>query len=98
MTEAQDEAQPIHIVGIGGIGMSAIAEVLHDRGIAVRGSDLKESANVRRLRARGITVQVGHAAENVEGAGQVVLSSAVKPDNPEVVAANAAGLPVLSRA
>jgi UDP-N-acetylmuramate--alanine ligase len=97
MTTTKD-AQPVHIVGIGGIGMSAIAEVLHDRGIAVRGSDLKESANVRRLLAKGIPVTIGHAGANVEGAVQVVLSSAVKPDNAEVVAAHAAGLPVLSRA
>jgi len=90
--------QPVHIVGIGGIGMSAIAEVLHDRGVEVRGSDLKESANVRRLLAKGIQVQIGHMAANVEGAGQVVLSSAVKPDNAEVAAAHAAGLHVLSRA
>jgi UDP-N-acetylmuramate--alanine ligase len=97
MTKTEDE-RPIHIVGIGGIGMSAIAEVLHDRGQAVRGSDLKDGANVRRLKAKGIPVTVGHEAGNVEGARQVVLSSAIKPDNPEVVAAHAASLPVLSRA
>jgi UDP-N-acetylmuramate--alanine ligase len=98
MKELQEGEPPIHIVGIGGIGMSAIAEVLHDRGVAVRGSDLKDGANVRRLLAKGIPVRVGHSPENIEGARQVVLSSAVKPDNPEVLAANAAGLPVLSRA
>ncbi len=98
MKELQDGEPPIHIVGIGGIGMSAIAEVLHDRGVAVRGSDLKDGANVRRLLAKGIPVRIGHAPENIEGARQVVLSSAVKPDNPEVIAAHAAGLPVLSRA
>jgi UDP-N-acetylmuramate--alanine ligase len=92
------EFQPIHIVGIGGIGMSAIAEVLHDRGIAVRGSDLKDGVNARRLAAKGISVAVGHGAENIEGAGLVVLSSAVKASNPELVAAKAAGLPVWSRA
>jgi len=92
------EFQPIHIVGIGGIGMSAIAEVLHDRGIRVRGSDLKDGVNARRLVAKGIRVAIGHGSENVEGAGLVVLSSAVKPNNPEVIAAKAAGLPVWSRA
>jgi UDP-N-acetylmuramate--alanine ligase len=90
--------QPIHIVGIGGIGMSAIAEVLHNRGVEVRGSDLKDSVNTRRLAAKGISVDLGHRLENVEGAGVVVLSSAVKERNPEVVAAKAAGMTVWSRA
>jgi UDP-N-acetylmuramate--alanine ligase len=98
MTFSGDGQKPIHIVGIGGIGMSAIAEVLHDRGVPVRGSDQKDGANVRRLAGKGIEVIIGHAGENVQGASQVVLSSAVKPDNPEVIAAHAAGLPVLSRA
>lgn len=90
--------QPIHIVGIGGIGMSAIAEVLHSRGIHVRGSDLKDSVNTRRLAAKGIAVDIGHRPENVEGAGVVVLSSAVKAGNPELMVANAAGMTVWSRA
>jgi UDP-N-acetylmuramate--alanine ligase len=98
MKELADADRPIHIVGIGGIGMSAIAEVLHDRGVAVRGSDQKDGANVRRLAGKGIQVRIGHRPENIVGARQVVLSSAVKPDNPEVMAAHAAGLPVLSRA
>jgi UDP-N-acetylmuramate--alanine ligase len=92
------EFEPIHIVGIGGIGMSAIAEVLHQQGVAVRGSDLKDGVNTRRLAAKGIPVTVGHTAENVGGAGLVVLSSAVKSGNPELIAAKAAGLPVWSRA
>ncbi len=92
------EFQPIHIVGIGGIGMSAIAEVLHKRGIAVRGSDLKDGVNTRRLAAKGIPVAIGHRAENIEGAGLVVLSSAVKDGNPELAAARATGLSVWSRA
>jgi UDP-N-acetylmuramate--alanine ligase len=92
------EFQPIHIVGIGGIGMSAIAEVLHDRGITVRGSDLKDGANTRRLAAKGIAVSIGHTAENIQGAGLVVLSSAVKETNPELIAARAAGLEIWSRA
>jgi UDP-N-acetylmuramate--alanine ligase len=90
--------QPIHIVGIGGIGMSAIAEVLHDRGIEVRGSDLKDGVNTRRLAGKGIPVSIGHKAENVEGAGLVVLSSAVKEANAELIAAKAAGMMVWSRA
>jgi UDP-N-acetylmuramate--alanine ligase len=98
MKNTGDGTGPVHIVGIGGIGMSAIAEVLHDRGQAVRGSDMKDGANVRRLAAKGIPVIIGHAGENIEGAGEVVLSSAVKADNPEVIAAQAAGLPVFSRA
>jgi UDP-N-acetylmuramate--alanine ligase len=92
------EMEPVHIVGIGGIGMSAIAEVLHDRGIKVQGSDQKDGANVRRLAAKGIAVTIGHRAENLEGARLVVLSSAVKEGNPELAAASAAGLPVWSRA
>ena len=83
------EFEPIHIVGIGGIGMSAIAEVLHQHGVKVRGTDLKDGVNTRRLAAKGIPVTVGHTAENVGGAGLVVLSSAVKSGNPELVAAKA---------
>ena len=89
---------PFHIVGIGGIGMSAIAEVLHDRGYEVRGSDLKDSANVRRLRDKGVTCFIGHDPANIEGAAFIVLSSAVKEDNPEYAAARERNLPVLSRA
>lgn len=89
---------PFHIVGIGGIGMSAIAEVMHDRGYEVRGSDLKKSANVRRLMDKGIACFIGHEASNLDGAAFVVLSSAVKPDNPEYEAARKRGLPVISRA
>ena len=80
---------PIHFVGIGGIGMSGIAEVLANQGYTVRGSDLADSANVKRLRDKGIRVSVGHDAANVEGAAVVVVSSAVKRDNPELVAARA---------
>jgi UDP-N-acetylmuramate--alanine ligase len=89
---------PIHFVGIGGIGMSGIAEVLHNLGYRVQGSDLADSANVRRLADLGIPVVVGHEAENVSGAEVVVISSAVKPDNPEVVAARVRRLPVVRRA
>ena len=88
----------IHFVGIGGIGMSGIAEVLKNLGYAVQGSDLTENANVKRLRAQGIDVFIGHSAENVGSASVVVVSSAVKRDNPEVVAARARRLPVVRRA
>jgi UDP-N-acetylmuramate--alanine ligase len=89
---------PVHFIGIGGIGMSGIAEVLANLGYKVQGSDAAEGANVKRLRDQGIPVTVGHAARNVEGAAVVVVSSAIKPDNPELVAARAARLPVVRRA
>src|SRR5215469_995407 len=89
---------PIHFVGIGGIGMSGIAEVLANLGYAVRGSDVAESANVKRLREKGIAVRVGHEAGNVEGAAVVVVSSAIKGDNPELTAARAGRIPVARRA
>ncbi len=89
---------PIHFVGIGGIGMSGIAEVLHNLGYTVQGSDVSESANVKRLVEKGIKVKVGHAAENIEGAEVLVVSSAIKRDNPELVAARAKRLPVVRRA
>ena len=88
----------IHFVGIGGIGMSGIAEVLRNLGYTVQGSDLAESANVKRLRGLGIQIAIGHRAENIAGAAVVVVSSAVKRDNPEVVAARAALVPVVRRA
>ena len=74
----------IHIVGIGGIGMSAIAEILHAKGFGVQGSDQKESPNVKRLSAKGIKVFVGHAAANLKDASFVVISTAVKDDNAEL--------------
>src|SRR5437660_4855774 len=89
---------PIHFVGIGGIGMSGIAEVLANLGYAVRGSDVADSANVKRLREKGIAVKVGHDEANVEGAAVVVVSSAIKRDNPELTAARAGRLPVVRRA
>lgn len=88
----------LHFIGIGGSGMSGIAEVLLNLGYAVSGSDLAESAVVRRLRERGAKVLIGHAAANIAGADVVVTSSAVKADNPEVVAAKAARVPVVPRA
>ena len=88
----------IHILGIGGIGMSAIAEILHAKGFTVQGSDQKDSANVRRLRAKGIRVFVGHDAINLVGAHFVVISTAVKNGNPELEAARQKGLPIVRRA
>ena len=88
----------IHFVGIGGIGMSGIAEVMHNLGYQVRGSDLNESANVKRLRGLGIDVSIGHAGDNLGDARVVVVSSAVKSDNPEVMAAREKLVPVVRRA
>jgi len=89
---------PIHFVGIGGIGMSGIAEVLCNLGYTVTGSDVADSANVKRLREKGITVHVGHDAKNIDGADVVVVSSAIKRDNPELAAARAQRRPVVRRA
>ncbi len=88
----------IHFVGIGGIGMSGIAEVMHNLGYTVQGSDLADGASVERLRGRGITIHIGHAKENVEGAAVVVTSTAVRRTNPEVAAALEARIPVVRRA
>ena len=88
----------IHFVGIGGIGMSGIAEVMHNLGYIVQGSDIAEGPSVERLRARGISVRIGHARENVEGAAVVVTSSAVRRTNPEVAAALENRIPVVRRA
>lgn len=88
----------IHFVGIGGIGMSGIAEVMRNLGYEVQGSDLSESPSVERLRSRGITVHIGQAKENVEGVAVVVTSTAVRRTNPEVVAALENRIPVVRRA
>jgi UDP-N-acetylmuramate--alanine ligase len=88
----------IHFVGIGGIGMSGIAEVLHNLGYSVQGSDISDSPNVQRLRREGISVAVGHDPANLGAAQVVVTSTAVKPDNVEVKAARARFLPVVRRA
>ena len=88
----------IHFVGIGGIGMSGIAEVLHTLGYQVQGSDISESANVARLRAAGIPVMIGHDAANLGNAEVLVVSTAVKRDNPEVAAARQRLIPIVRRA
>src|SRR3569833_1670751 len=88
----------IHFIGIGGIGMSGIAEIMHNLGYKVQGSDAAENANVKRLRGMGITVHVGHNADNLKDAHAVVYSSAVKPGNVEFDEARKLGLPLVRRA
>ncbi|MDF1577537.1 MAG: UDP-N-acetylmuramate--L-alanine ligase [Desulfurivibrionaceae bacterium] len=92
------KSKHIHFVGIGGVGMSGIAEVLLNLGYRVSGSDLRESATTRRLEAKGGEISLGHRAEAVEGAGVVVTSTAIKADNPEVLAAYERHIPVIARA
>src|SRR6476469_6268499 len=89
---------PVHFVGIGGIGMSGIAEVLNNLGYTVTGSDVADNANVKRLREKGVKIAIGHKAENLDGADVVVVSSAIKRDNPELIAARARRLAVVRRA
>jgi len=88
----------LHFVGIGGIGMSGIAEVLHGLGYTVAGSDIGESANVKRLRDLGISIVIGHDEANVRDAAVLVVSSAIRQDNPELVAARERLIPVVRRA
>ena len=88
----------IHLIGIGGIGISGIAEILHNLGYSVSGSDIADNANVARLRKMGIVVFIGHLASNIDGASVVVYSTAVSKDNPEIVAARGKKIPVLHRA
>ncbi len=93
-----NEIGPIHFVGIGGIGMSGIAEVLLNLGHKVQGSDASDNANVKRLRDDGATVHIGHDAANLGSAAVVVVSTAIRRDNPELVAARARRIPVVRRA
>ncbi|MDQ6977356.1 MAG: Mur ligase domain-containing protein, partial [Ghiorsea sp.] len=88
----------IHFTGIGVIGMSGIAEVLCNQGFNVQGSDMAESPNVQRLRDIGISVAVGHKAENLGDAEVVVVTTAVSDQNPEIMEANKRGIPVIPRA
>jgi len=88
----------VHFIGIGGIGMSGIAEVLHNLGYSVQGSDQAENANVLRLRDKGIVVNIGHSAANLGDAEVVVVSTAIKKNNPELVAARERLLPIVRRA
>src|SRR5260370_23357151 len=90
--------QRIHMVGIGGIGMSGIAEVLLTLGYSVSGSDVKPSAITERLQSLGANIHEGHKASNADGAHVVVTSSAVRADNPEIVEAHKMKIPVIPRA
>ncbi len=98
MLVSPDVVGNIHFIGIGGIGMSGLAAILHAAGYKVRGSDIGNNPNIQRLQASGISITIGHSAEHVEGAAIVVVSSAIKADNPEVIAARAQGIPVVKRA
>ena len=98
ISEYIKQKAPVFLVGIGGVSMSSLADLLRLRGVPVRGSDMQESAAVEALRKNGIQVCIGHAAENVTGASWVVRTAAVHDDNPEIAAARAAGLPVFERA
>jgi UDP-N-acetylmuramate--alanine ligase len=89
---------PVHFIGVGGIGMSGIAEVMHNLGYTVQGSDAADNYNVRRLAEKGVRTFVGHRAENVDGAEVVVVSTAIKRDNPELAVAREKRLPVVRRA
>src|SRR6202045_4898183 len=93
-----DKLGPIHFVGIGGIGMSGIAEVLLNLGYPVQGSDASESANVLRLRGKGALIHIGHNAKHLGAAQVVVVSTAIKRENPELVAARQKRIPVVRRA
>ena len=97
-TKLPTDVGPIHFVGIGGIGMSGIAEVLLNHGYTIQGSDLKASKITDRLGAMGATIFEGQRAENLENATVVVISSAIKPGNPELDEARRRGLPVVRRA
>mgnify|MGYP002520044040 FL=1 len=92
------DCKRIHFIGIGGIGMSAIAEILLERGFQVSGSDMKESEMVDKLIASGAEVYLGHRAKNVEGADLVVYTAAVSDDNPEIARARELGIPAVTRA
>src|SRR5690606_36666501 len=87
----------VHFIGIGGIGMSGLAEILRTLELDVSGSDLRESETTQSLRKLGVTVDIGHHAEHVGGAQVIVHSSAARPDNPELLAARASGIPVIGR-
>nr|WP_187356855.1 UDP-N-acetylmuramate--L-alanine ligase [Legionella geestiana] len=98
VTPRMGRVERIHFVGIGGAGMCGIAEVLHNEGYRISGSDLSENRSVERLRSLGIPVFIGHHLDNIAGADVVVQSTAVASENPEIVAARAAGVPVIPRA
>ena len=93
-----DTSKVIHLVGIGGVSMSALAEVLNFRGFVVTGSDMNEGELIERLRRLGIKISIGHKGENIKGADIIIRTSAIHDDNPEIIAARECGLPVLERA
>ena len=93
-----DTSKIIHLVGIGGVSMSALAQVLNFRGFVVRGSDMNEGEHIARLRRLGIKVDIGHSSENVDGADLVIRTSAIHDDNPEVVRAKELNIPIVERA
>ena len=95
--EGVNDLGATHFIGIGGAGMSVLAEMLHEQGVEVDGSDREPSAKTERLQGLGITVEFGQRAQNVEGKRTVVYSSAIKPDNPEIVAAHEAGERIVHR-
>ncbi|MDB5438272.1 MAG: UDP-N-acetylmuramate--L-alanine ligase, partial [Caulobacteraceae bacterium] len=92
------EIGPVHFIGIGGIGMSGIAEIMLRIGYTVQGSDAKASANTERLQKLGARIFIGHETSHVDGASAIVYSTAVKPTNPEMAAARERGLPLVRRA
>ena len=98
MAPQKNSDTQLHFVGIGGIGMSGIAEVFLNQGYAVSGSDLAESDSTRRLAQLGARIEIGHRASNISGAKVVIVSSAVRPTNPEVVEAKRLRVPVVPRA
>ena len=105
MTHIHTKIQPfiapgrrVHLAGIGGVSMNPLAEVLHQMGLAVQGSDQSESPAVERLRHMGVHVSIGHDAGNIRGAEFLIRTAAIHDDNPEIAAAHAAGLPVFERA
>jgi UDP-N-acetylmuramate--alanine ligase len=87
----------IHFVGIGGIGMSGIAEVMHNMGYKIKGSDIGDNYNIKRLKNLGIEITIKHSPDNIVDADYVVISSAIKSDNPEVIEAKKRHIPVLKR-
>ncbi len=92
------KTRPIHFIGIGGIGMSGIAEILLNHGYKVQGSDQKQNKITERLSSIGARIFTGHVAEQIRGAGVVVVSSAIEPNNPELTAAHSSAIPVMRRA
>jgi len=97
-TQMPFETGPVHFVGIGGIGMSGIAEVMLNLGYTVQGSDIRENDIVKRLKRLGAIIYIGQKAEQVHGAGAIVVSSAIKQDNVELVEARSHAIPVVRRA